>query len=206
MITYLIIGITSLVSVLAFSNRELLGKLLFNAHAVYANHEWYRLFSHGLVHADFTHLLFNMLVLYSFGSNLENYYFTQYFGAHAGLVFGLLYVTALPAANLYSYYKHKQDFSYNALGASGAVSAILFSSILISPLSSLYLMFIPVPIPSFIFGFCYLAYSWYMGKKGRDNVGHDAHFWGAVYGIVFTLVLKKELFMHFIHQVLSFSL
>jgi membrane associated rhomboid family serine protease len=206
MVTIAIIVITSLISFLAFSDRALLGRLLFNANAVYANNQWYRVFSYGLVHADFTHLLFNMFVLYSFGSNLENIYFVQFFGNNAGLVFGLLYITALPVANLYSYFKHKHDYSYNALGASGAVSAVLFSSIFISPLSSLYLMFIPFPIPSFIFGTFYLLYSWYMGRKGGGNIGHDAHFWGAIYGIVFTAVFKKELIAHFFNQIHHFKL
>ncbi len=206
MITYAILGITTLVSFAAFSNGELLRKLLFNAVEIFSYNQWYRLFSYGLVHADFTHLLFNMFVLYSFGSALENQYFPYLFGSNAGLVTGLLYFSALPASTLFSYFKHKHDFSYNALGASGAVSAIVFAGILISPLSSLYIMFIPFPVPSFIFGALYLAYSWYMSKKGRDNIGHDSHFWGAVYGIVFMLVLKKELAIHFINQVQHFRL
>lgn len=202
MVTYFIIGITSLISVLCFSNRELFGRLLFNANAVFINRsQWYRLFTHGLVHADFPHLILNMFVLYSFGTLLEEYDFRALFGSQAPFVFGLLYVTALPASTLYSYYKHKHNYAYNAVGASGAVSAIVFSSILISPLNTLLVMVIPMK--AFIFGALYLAYSWYMGKKAADNVGHDAHFWGAVYGIVFTAVLKPVLLMNFIYQIQS---
>ncbi|MBI2268916.1 MAG: rhomboid family intramembrane serine protease [Bacteroidetes bacterium] len=201
MITYIIIGITTLISISAFSNRDLFGKLLFNASAVYNHRQWYRLFSHGLVHADAGHLLLNMFVLFSFGTAIENHYFKAIFSQNASFVFALMYVTALPASTLYSYYKHKHNYAYNAVGASGAVSAVVFACILISPLSTLLVWFIPVK--AFIFGALYLAYSWYMGKKGTDNVGHDAHFWGAVYGIVFTAVLKPGLIMNFIYQLQS---
>lgn len=202
MITYGIIGITSLISFICFSNPELFRKLMFNAVAVHDQKQWYRLFSHGLVHADFMHLILNMFVLFSFGVAIEEHYFKLCFGDKAPIYFAVLYVVSLPMSTLYSYYKHKNDFSYNAVGASGAVSAIVFSSILISPLSTLLVWFIPVK--AFIFGFLYLAYSWYMGKKGADNVGHDAHFWGAVFGIVFTAGLKPVLIMNFIYQLQNF--
>lgn len=201
MVTYFIIGITSLISFSAFSNHNLFGKLLFNAVSVHENGQWYRLFSHGLIHADFAHLLLNMFVLYSFGTAIEDYYFGIMFKSNASVIFGLLYLTALPASTLYSYYKHKFNSAYNAVGASGAVSAVVFASILISPLSTLYVWF--VPVKAFIFGALYLAYSWYMAKKGTDNVGHDAHFWGAVYGMVFTAALKPVLIMNFIYQMQS---
>ncbi len=201
MVTYIIIGITSLISYKAFNNPELFGKLLFNAAAVHDNKQWYRLFSHGLVHADFGHLLLNMFVLYSFGIAIEDYYFKSLFGNNSSILFTLLYVSALPASTLYSYYKHKHDYSYNAVGASGAVAAVVFASIIISPLSTLLVWFIPVK--AFVFGGLYLGYSWYMSKKGTDNVGHDAHFFGAVYGVIFTIILKPDLLLNFIYQLQS---
>jgi len=201
MVTYIIIGITSIVSFMAFSNRDLFNKLVFNAVAVHDHKEWYRLFSHGLLHADFGHLLLNMFVLYSFGTAVEDYYFKMLFGTSSSFAFAVLYVTALPASSLYSYNKHKHNYTYNAVGASGAVAAVVFSSILISPLSTLLVWF--VPVKAFIFGALYLGYSWYMDRKGGDNVGHSAHFWGAVYGIVLTGVLRPVLFMNFVYQIQS---
>lgn len=163
MVTYIIIGITALVSFSAFSNRDLFNKLMFNAVAVHNDKQWYRLFSHGLVHADFGHLFLNMFVLYSFGTAIEDYYFRAIFPGAASFVFALLYISSLPASTMFSLYKHKDNYSYNAVGASGAVSAVVFSSILISPLSTLLVWFIPVK--AFIFGALYLGYSWYMAKK-----------------------------------------
>ena len=199
MIVLVIIGLTSISSFMAFSNRMLFEKLLFNASCIYEKNEWYRFFTHGLIHADFGHLLLNMFVLYSFGTALESYYFGPLFGTNAPLVFALLYVTALPISSMYSYFKNKFNAGYSAVGASGAVAAVVFSAILISPISTLWVWFIPVK--AFIFGVLYLVYSWYMDKKGNDSVGHSAHFWGAIYGLVFTVVLKPFLALNFIIQI-----
>ena len=199
MIVLVIIGLTAISSFMAFSNRMLFEKLLFNASCIYEKNEWYRFFTHGLIHADFGHLLLNMFVLYSFGTALESYYFGPLFGTNASFVFALLYVTALPISSMYSYFKNKYNAAYNAVGASGAVAAIVFSAILISPISTLWVWFIPVK--AFIFGVLYLVYSWYMDKKGNDSVGHSAHFWGAIYGLVFTVVLKPFLALNFIIQI-----
>jgi membrane associated rhomboid family serine protease len=107
-----------------------------------------------------------------------------------------LYIGGAALSTLPSYGKHKDDYSYTAVGASGAVSAVVFASIIFDPWSKLIIFPIPIGIPAILFGFLYLIYSWYMGKKNIDNVGHDAHFWGAVFGFVFTIILKPALFGH----------
>jgi len=133
-----------------------------------------------------------MMVLYSFGRIVEQYY-EMLFGLKGILYFILLYVGGTALSTLPSYGKHKDDYSYTAVGASGAVSAVVFTYILFDPLGKLTLFPIPIGIPSIIFGVLYLIYSAYMGKKNIDNVGHDAHFWGAIFGFVFTIVLKPDL-------------
>jgi membrane associated rhomboid family serine protease len=200
-ITYFIIGITCMVSIPAMGNAELKGKLLFNAWAIRYRKEWWRLLTHALVHADWMHLMMNMYVLYMFGQYVEIEYEALFF-QKAHLFFILLYVGGIFMSSVYSYEKNKDNMYYNALGASGAVSAIVFTHILIMPKAGMGLIFIPgIFIPSWIFGGLYLLYSWYMGKRGNDNIGHDAHFWGAVYGIAFTLCLKPSLAAHFIAQI-----
>jgi membrane associated rhomboid family serine protease len=104
---------------------------------------------------------------------------------------------------LSSFGKHKDNLYYNAVGASGAVSAVVFASIVFNPMAPIRFIFIPIDIPAFIFGGAYLFYSWYMARKGNDSIGHDAHFWGAIFGIVFTIALKPSLAMHFVSRLFA---
>jgi membrane associated rhomboid family serine protease len=196
-VTIVIILITAIVSVLAFNNRELFRRLVFSPYDIKHFKNSYRFLSYGLIHADWVHLLVNMLVLYSFGRVVELYY-VDLFGNKGFLYYVLLYVGGISLSTLPSYGKHKDDYSYSAVGASGAVSAVVFASIIFDPLSKIYIFPLPIGIPAILFAFLYLAYSWYMGKKNIDNVGHDAHFWGAVFGFVFTIILKPALFMNLI--------
>ena len=116
-----------------------------------------------------------------------------YFGLKGILYYLLLYIGGTALSTVPSYGKYKDDYSYTAVGASGAVSAVVFASIVFDPLNKIYIFLIPFGIPAIIFGILYLGYSWYMGKKNIDNIGHDAHFWGAVFGFVFTILLKPVL-------------
>jgi membrane associated rhomboid family serine protease len=191
-VTIVIILVTVVVTLLAFNNHELFRRLAFNAYDIKHFKNSYRFVSYALIHADWIHLLINMLVLYSFGRVVETYY-GFYFGNKAIFYYLLLYIGSTAISTLPSYGKHKDDYTYTAVGASGAVSAVVFASIIFDPLSKIYLFFIPIGIPAIIFGVLYLAYSWYMGKKNIDNVGHDVHFWGAIFGFVFTIVLKPSL-------------
>jgi membrane associated rhomboid family serine protease len=199
---YIIIGITAFTSIRAFSDYTLMDNLKFNAAHIKSNREWYRFFSYGLVHADWMHLALNMWVLYAF-SGAVIAAFTYYFGAMANLLFILLYISALAVSTFASYYKHHNNYLYNAVGASGAVSAILYASILVFPTAGIGFIFLPVRIPAWIFGILYLAYSAYMSKKNIDNVGHDAHFWGALYGFVFPIIIKPELFKTFLEFIVN---
>lgn len=196
-ISIIIIAITAIISILAFSNRQLFRRLAFNAYDIKHFKNSYRFVSYALIHADWIHLFVNMMVLYSFGRIVEEYY-TLYFGTKGILYFLLLYIGATALSTLPSYGKHKDDYSYTAVGASGAVSAVVFASIIFSPLSKLYIFPIPIGIPAILFGVLYLIYSAYMGKKNVDNIGHDVHFWGAIFGFVFTLALKPALFLNLI--------
>lgn len=204
MISYIIIGVTAIISIAAFTNQSLFNRLSFNAYQVNHSRQFYRFLTHGFIHADWTHLAVNMFVFLSFGQMVEHA-FIYLFGQGKGIYFFiLLYVGGILLSSLPSYAKHKNDSWYNAVGASGAISGVLFTSIIISPLSGIRFIFIPFDIPAFIFGILYLIYSAYMSRKGQDNIGHDAHFWGALFGIVFTILLKPALLSGFISQIQNY--
>jgi membrane associated rhomboid family serine protease len=160
----------------------------------------YRFFTHAFVHADWIHLFVNMFVLYSFGTAVESF-FGEIFGNKGIVYFIILYLGGILFSSLPSYGKHQSNPYYSSIGASGAVCAVLFSSILIQPMAGIGLLFIPIHIPAFIFGPLYLTYEAYGSKKLNDNIGHDAHFWGAIYGIVITLIFNYRIGIMFIEQI-----
>ncbi len=200
--TYFIIGISVLISLLAFNNPSLLDRLKFNAWMIKHRREAWRFFTYGLVHASWGHLLINMFVFYSFGDFVEAIFHNIY-GIKGLFYFALLYLGGIIFSVLFDYGKYKENIYYNAVGASGAVSAVLFSSIIINPTGTIFLLLLPIPIPSFVFGILYLVYSYYMAKRGQDNVGHSAHFWGAVYGIVFTIAVNPAFISRFWQSILG---
>ncbi len=202
MITWLIIGITALVSYMAFQNNELMSKLQFNAAKIIQQKEYYRLVSHAFIHANWPHLIVNMLVLYFFGRNME-YYLSYFFGNRATAYFLILYFGGILASNIWSLIKNKNNYYYNAVGASGAVSAVLFATIFFDPLQPI-LLFAIVPIPGILFAVGYLLYSYQMSKRENDNIAHDAHFLGALFGFVFPILLKPSLFDQFIDKLFAF--
>ncbi len=198
--TIFIIAATAIISVLAFNNVALFRRLSFNAWLIKEKGQHWRFITYGLVHAGWLHLIINMFVLYSFGRMVERS-FMMLFGTAKGLIyFLLLYVGGILFSTLLDFGKHKGNPYYEAVGASGAVAAVLFSSILIAPKMSLFVFPIPMPIPAWIFGLLYLIYSAYMGKRAQDNIGHYAHFVGAVFGLVFTIILKPVLLTYFLTQ------
>jgi membrane associated rhomboid family serine protease len=198
----LLIIVTGFVSFSAFSNRQLFDKLSFRPYAVAHQKEYYRLLSHALVHADWAHLIINMYVLYMFGE-VSLQYFHITFGSQPFAKFMLLYVTSVLVSSAYGLYKHHNNPYYSAIGASGGVMAVVFTSIFFDPWAKLW-FFGVIPIPGILFGILYLAYSLYMGKKNVDNVGHDAHISGALYGLVFPILLEPRLLNGFISKLLSF--
>jgi membrane associated rhomboid family serine protease len=197
-ITLVIIVITAIISIQAFSNAGLMQKLIFNPYSINHKKQWYRFLSAGFLHADWMHLLVNMFVLFSFGSAVQKYY-AYFFGSAGTYLFILLYLSSIVAANASTYFAHKSNPGYNGLGASGAVSAVVFASILFQPTTKIYLYGL-IGIPGYLAGIAYLAYSQYASKNSQDNVNHEAHFYGAVYGIVFTLVFKPSVFKFFLNQ------
>lgn len=186
-LTLIIIIITVLVSLGGFNSQKTIDDLIFYPPLVSERNQWYRFFTCGLIHADWGHLIFNMLALYLFGRNVE-IYFTQIFGDKGKIIYLLLYITALAVSVLPTYFKHKNDYQYKSLGASGAVSAIIFASILFNPMTGIGMMFIPVYIAGFIFGILYLIISQYLEKRGQGNINHSAHIYGALYGVAFTII------------------
>lgn len=201
--TLYIVVITVVFSLIAFNNSNFFYKAQFSPYLINQNKEWFRFFSHGLIHADWIHLFFNMYVLYSFGSATE-FFYDEYFGSKGSLFFILLYIGALFTSSIPAYEKHKHNSWYKAVGASGAVSAVVFATILFSPLAPIGILFIPFGIPAFIFGFLYLGYSFYMAKKDADFIAHDAHFFGALFGIMFTILLDRQIGANFINIVLNY--
>ena len=194
-ITLIIIIITCIVSFISFSNSEVMDKLIFYPPAVSQNNEWYRFFSCGLIHKDIPHLLFNMYALYIFGqgqgdSGVE-FEFVSIFNELGRLLYLLLYVAALGVCLIPTYNSHKNNSQYRSLGASGAVSAVVFAYILFNPMQGVGLIFIPVFIPGFLFGIIYLLISYWLTKKGGSNINHSAHIWGALFGIVFVFIACK---------------
>ncbi len=199
-LTLILVGLTVLISYRGFTDSAAIAKLMMYPVQMKARGEWYRFFSHGFVHADWGHLLINMIVLYQFGDFLEKN-FIDIFGAGIGqLLFILLYLSAIIISSVPSYFKNQDNPGYSAVGASGGTSALVFGYILFNPWG----WFAFPPLPALLFGVLYLFYSSYMEKRGMDNIGHNAHFWGAVYGVVFTLLaafaFQPALINYFLEQ------
>ncbi len=192
-LTIVIVAITVLVSWRAFNDRNLLERLILWPPAVERRKQYDRLLTHGFIHADWMHLAFNMITLWSFGTAVERV-FSEWI-TPVGYV--LFYLSAIVVAILPTYLRHRRDANYRSLGASGGVSAVLFAFILFDPWSKLVIFPIPVPIPAFLFALLYVGYSIWMDRRGGDNVNHSAHLWGAAYGVLFTLLMEPRVFGHF---------
>lgn len=186
----------------AFNSEETKRNLIFYPYGIKRLKEYYRFLSSGFIHADGMHLFFNMFVLYYAGTAVENYY--GHFLEPAGnLAYLLLYFGGMIAADITVYIKHQEHSWYKSLGASGAVSAVMFASILFDPLNEWYLFFIPIGIPGIIMGIGYLGYSAWAAKNANDNIGHEAHFYGAIFGIVITILLYPKVVTRFINQIMG---
>src|SRR6478736_4897717 len=207
-ITVSIIILTCLISFTAFGNERMKENLLFWPAEVDSRKQYYRFLTYGFVHGDLMHLGFNMISLYSFGEYVERYLFsyTHTFGAQAKIFYAALYVLSLIVSAIPDYLMHRNNYSYRALGASGAVSAVIFAGITLNPTIPINLFFIPIDIPGYIFGFIFLGLSVYLAKKGADNIGHRAHFSGAIFGVLFTIIAVKahsgfDVMKNFVDQV-----
>ncbi|MGX5819367.1 rhomboid family intramembrane serine protease [Chitinophaga lutea] len=198
-ITLIIIIITSLVSFTSFNNPDAINKLSFWPYEIKREKQWYRFLTSGFIHNDPTHLIFNMLSLYFVGEAIEGLY-TLVFGGK--IYFLLLYVLGLILPDVSTYFKHRDNPGYRAVGASGAVSAVLCSAVVFAPWGIVRLFF-AIPMPMIVFVALYLGISWYQSKRSSSGIAHEVHFWGAVLGIIYPFVLKPDLFTHFITQLLN---
>jgi membrane associated rhomboid family serine protease len=184
---------TLVTSIYAFNDGSLHGKFMLHPYSVYRKNNVYTLITSGLIHGSWMHLIFNMFTFYAFAFSLE---------ATIGSVrFALVYFIGLILSDIPSVIKHKNDFHYHSLGASGAISAVLFSYILFYPLSTLMIFPLPIPIWAALFGILYLVYSYYMSTSSRDNINHDAHLFGAITGIIVTILFVPGIVPHFIEAI-----
>ena len=193
-ITLIIIAITCVVSFVALNNTKLLERLILWPPAVSRGKEYYRLVTYGLIHASPSHLIFNMITLFFFGAAMERQY-TRYLGEIGYVAF---YVGALLVSILPTFLDNRNNPNYRSLGASGAVSAVLFAFILIQPWATIYVYFLPVP--AIVYAVLYVVYSIYMDQRSSDNVNHSAHLWGAAYGVAFTAIMEPRLLSLFLNS------
>lgn len=188
-----------------FMYPEVMHKYLFYPYLIKTNKEHYRFLSHGFIHANFMHLGFNALALYSFGLPLEEILFPYYFGEELGKVlYIVLFTGGLYASSISEYFRHRNNPDYTSLGASGAISSVLFSFIIMSPLTEVFLLFIP--LKGWMAGLLLLVVSYILilrkrAGKYNDGISHEAHYAGAIFGIVFTLALKPQLFIRLYYLV-----
>lgn len=195
-ITLLIVIVTCVTSVIAFSNRQWIDHLIFWPYRIWHNNEWHRLVSCGFIHADLGHLFFNMFAFFSFGAYIEASFVNVFEGKGLAL-YVIMYFGAVATADIFNLFSKRDEPSYKSLGASGGVAAIIFSYILLNPYGGISLFFLPA-IPAYIFGPLFLLYCAYMAKRGGDNIAHMAHLTGSVFGFVFPILFEPRLFTRFI--------
>ena len=200
-VTLILIVLTVGISIYAWSNQDLMHKWIFHPYSVRKKHEYYRFITSGFLHADWTHLLFNMFSFYMFAQVVEQIFSGVHGPQQGTLYFLLVYLGGIVVSDIYTFLKEHKNYQYHSLGASGGVSAIIFSSILLNPLTKIMIFPIPVGIPGFIFGVLYLVYSYFQAKRMGDNVNHDAHFYGAVFGFLVTFFLVPGALGNFISQI-----
>lgn len=213
MISIAILIFTTIFSLYAMNNPALKYKYLFHPYSIFHHKQHYRFLSHAFLHGDYIHLALNMYALFMFGPLIEEQIFPILLGNNGelnykmgSLFYVLFYTSAIYASSVFEFFKNKNNRDYYSLGASGAINALLFSFILFAP--SVQLGFFFIPMPAWVFGMAYLGITFYLSKRKQegyatDRIGHDAHFWGAIYGIVFTGALKPSLFFEFFDKIIS---
>ena len=185
-ITFTLIALNALFSFIGFSNSTLVDKTIMWPYEIKRKKQYYRFIISGFLHANWMHLIFNMFTLYFFGRNIEAIFAAANLGGWAAYL--ELYLAGMIIADIPSYFRHKDNYGYRALGASGAVSAVVFATIIFDPWSSIYL-YGALKISSAVYAVLFIVYCVYMDKRGGDNINHNAHLWGAIFGLAFTLIL-----------------
>jgi membrane associated rhomboid family serine protease len=201
-ITYTLMGITILVSLMAFNKPDMLMKYMMNPYRVQNQKQYYRFITSGFLHRDYGHLFLNMFSFYFFGNTMEAV-FLRIFGPLGNIYFVALYLLAIIVSDIPSYFKHKNNPGYNSLGASGGVAAVIFASIIFMPLNDICILILC--LPGFILGTLYLIYSYFQGRKSNDNINHDAHLYGALFGLLFCIVMYPPSIGNFFQQVTSWK-
>jgi membrane associated rhomboid family serine protease len=203
-VTFLLIAANVLFSFMAFNNADVQNKAIMWPYGVKRNRQYYRFITSGFIHADYMHLFFNMFTLYFFGRVIELYFSGYELGGK--IAYLLLYAAALVISDLPTYLKQKDNAQYHSLGASGAVSALVFAAVIFNPWSLLYL-FGAVPVPAIVYAVLYIIYCIYMSRRNTDNINHDAHLWGGLFGLAYTLLLigikNAALFEPLLHRLVN---
>ncbi len=204
-LTLIIIVVTVGISFYAWNNLAVYNKLMMNPYQMFNYKQYWRAITSGFIHSGYVHLGFNMFTLYFFGGNVE-LLFNQILGVDKGkIIFIVFYLSAIIISDLPVAYRNRNNPGYNSLGASGAVSALVFSSILFFPLVKICLFGL-LCLPGFILGALYIVYSYTQGKKMADNINHEAHLYGAIYGLAFSLILYPPAGAQFFEQILGFNI
>ena len=204
-ISIILIVITVVASLYAWNHPDKYTRWMMNPFAVVHKQQYYRLITSGFIHAGYVHLLFNMITLYFFGDVIEQR-FRYYYGGSGIFYFLLLYFMGMLVADIPSLIKYRNNSNYNSLGASGAVSAVVFAGILFNPTAKICVFLPLLCLPGFIFGILFLLYSYYQGKRMADNINHDAHFYGAVFGVVFSIIIEPRVIVTFFDQILNYKI
>jgi membrane associated rhomboid family serine protease len=197
-VTNVLIGLTVIVTFYAFERPDFLNKLIMNPYRVKHRREYYRFITSGFIHLDHIHIIFNMFSLYFFGTAMESV-FLAVFGPLGYVYFVALYLLGIVVSDIPTFFKNQDNPRYNALGASGGVASVIFAFVIFLPLEKICIYF-AFCFPGFIMGTAYLVFSWYQGKKAKDNINHDAHLYGALFGMVFCIVLHPRVVPDFIEQ------
>tara|TARA_R110000796_G_scaffold252640_2_gene389846 strand:- start:96762 stop:97367 length:606 start_codon:yes stop_codon:yes gene_type:complete len=198
-VTYILMAVIGLITYFAWERPEWHRRLMLNPYTVVHEKKYYQLITSGFVHNNGIHLLLNLFTLYFFGLAIEQIFYS-YFGDLGLVLYILLFITAVIVANIPTTIKHKNNYNYNSLGASGGVSALVMAFILFDPIRDLCLYAI-ICLPGYILGGLFIVYSIIMSKRNTDNINHDAHLFGAIYGVIFTLLLRPSTFSYFIETI-----
>lgn len=196
-VTLILIIIIAGISFYAWSAPQIQAKLMMNPYRVSQRNEFHRFITSGFIHSGYIHLFFNLFTLYFFGSQMERI-FNFMFGSKGVIYFLILFIVGVIVSDIPTYFKYRHSPGYNSLGASGGVAALVFSFILFNPTEKLYILFIPFGIPGFILGTLFLVYSYYQSKNSGDNINHDAHLYGALFGLVFSTIIQPSILLRFV--------
>ncbi len=206
-VTIALIAINIIVSLVAMNNQDVLSKTIMWPYGVKRHNQFYRFITSGFIHADYMHLFFNMFTLFFFGQVVEISF--SVYGIGGNIAYLALYFLGLIASDLPTYFKQRDNYNYHCLGASGAVSAVVFAAVVFDPWSSIYL-YGALKISALLYAVLYIVYCVAMSKKGGDNVNHDAHLWGSLFGLGFTIALiaamQPVLFEYILEQLKNPSL